>query len=689
MNTSNTMEHVLGIHGIKNDALILEILKEKFGMNFSRKIPSPSPEYPLTYDPPMHLIIAALTAYLTERKKDETDLRLRVMDLVTPEDVLTAGIVPDDSFLRVRLTYTDANFKIGGKTWNGTLKELISRLVSMTDEELEFILSEAKSIFDRSLYVSTSNKYSAIKYMDYIVYSIVQGVMKSDFIVPTCVDVEVVKYDGDIVDAEYDDGFAKGLKQIPPAEDESSPSKPVTRSKKAGPGTDEPQQHVSISSGGSDASTEDADDVDDAEDAGDAEDATESDDDGPGDLTKKDTVIDSITYSGRETSMVCNFIKSTGFLDVFTAAVIQDDPHSTRKNDPDTVVFFRRDSSKSKVLKEVARCGKKSLYQTFFRITKRFLQSDEGFLYQCKNTKKYNLRNMAMNWDTNTKEDAELLLFMFMVIDNAVTHRYIANAIAEDKDNARISGVNEKNRERLMEIGFDDILRFFTSSRTHEYLKIAEERILTDASTFNEILGVVIDVIASVNARDGDGKDGIQIKRGPGRPRKMKSAEPPAKKAKTSRDPVSKTPVHGGAETSTPKNTSRLPLEPENTAAANALCDLSAIHDFDVNDPIKINTVGGEHTVSTALLLEILDLFAKCRKCSPAEVVASMLEHGLNDAGVVAIAGMFGFGPTDRIPFDVVLFITKLAYFNIKRDVDDLMKGQVNDLHTKIRKSFG
>lgn len=687
MNTSNTMEHVLGIKGIKNDGLVLEILKEKFGMNFSKKIPEPPSDYPLTYDPPIHLIVASLTAYIEERKKDESDYRLRVMDIATPEEILLADIVPPGSFLRVRLTYSDDTFKVGGKSWNGTMKEIISRIVNMTDEELEFILSEAKTIYDRSMYVSTSSKYSAFKYIDYIVYSVIHGVTKSDFIIPTCVSGEVVRYNQTDVDTAHDKDTTPEATQEPSFDKDTSPRKPVTRSKKVA-SDDDPQQHVSLVSEGSDESTEDADEAGDA-DAEDTGGDIDSEEHVSGEPGTGDIVINSIVHSGRDTSTIRNFIKSIGFHDVFTVTVIQNDPQSKRKNDPDTVVFFRRDSSKGGVLKEVARCGKKSVYQTFFRITRRFLLSQEGFDYQLENIEKYNLQNLVVDNDVNPPGvHAVLMLLLFMVIDNAVTYQYVTDKIAEDKDSGRVTVVDDKVNKRLSEIAFDDVLRFFTSSRTHEYLKIIEHRIRRDAKSFNDILLVVLDVICTVKRYDVEGIDGHVIKRGPGRPKKIQSTEPPKKKAKTSKKPRTEAVVEKPAETPIPRVVKR-PLDFENAAAANALCDLSSMPDFDVETPIVINTVGGEHTVSTGLLLEILDLIAKCRKCSPTDVVKSMLEHGREDPGVVAIAGLFGFGPTDRVPFDVVLFITKLAYVNIKRDVDDLMRGQVYDLHSKIRKSFG
>ena len=679
MRIMDDTERVLGIRGTQDLEIILQILKRKYEMTFSKKIPTPEQSMPMAFDPPIHLIISLLTSYVIQRKNETSPARKRAENMETPRAMLYR-VIPSGLFARIKLTYADEQFKHIGRSWNPTLIQLIERTIKITDDELEFILSTAVEKLHQAEALSESPKYTLLKYVDYLVYSIINGVPKTDAIIPTCVSVELLPFSG--VDNNDDDGTGAANEDNPtaspkhtsPMDDTPAGSGPVTRQQipqKAGGGSRDASQHDPETTNGAKVSDDmigktvtETDDTNTAN-SGDEVEIEVSEDDPPAPPVQ--------TEDGSDTEWGNRFIASVGFEDIFSMHVIPDDPDATRKNDPDTIVFYRLETVGGRTQRsEVSRCGKKSLHQTFFRVVKRFLTSREGMLFQRARIKE----TFPATFDTSWVEtEPEILLFLFFTITSSVV-----------KFNATLGSLGSDTElpddlmQQIRDVEYDDILRFFISSRVNEYLTIARSRLRSNF-TFNDVPTAIYDVMIAASGQVPASGD-VKIKRGPGRPRKVHAS--PEKKKR--RPVVEKAVVSSDIKTKPVRKVKRS-LETMNHDVAEALCGLghesNSVREDADGDAMVVNTSWARVTVDAPLLLSILDTFSKCRGCTPQTVIDSMVMRGRDEPAVDAIYGLFGFDHDDT--FNLSGFLVRLAQANIERN----NKEESSSMRKKIRQSFG
>ena len=656
-------------------------------MTFSKKIPTPDPSMPMAFDPPIHLIISMLTSYVIQRKNETSPTRKGAENMETPRAMLYR-VIPSGLFARIKLTYADENFKPSGRSWNATLIQLIERTIKISDDELEFILSTAVEKLHQAEALSQSPKYTILKYVDYLVYSIINGVPKTDTIIPSCVSVELLPFSGvDNNDDVDDNGVANEdnptapPKHTPPVDDTTTGSGPVTRQKipqKAGGGSRDASHHDPEATNGAKVSddtigtTDTETDDTNTTNSGDEVEVSVSDDVPPAPPVQKEDASDT-DWGNR-------FIASVGFEDIFSARVIPDDPDATRKNDPDTIVFYRLETVDGGFFPrtqrtEVTRCGKKSLHQTFFRVVKRFLTSQEGTIFQRAPIQE----TFPATFDTSWIEtEPEILLFIFFTITSSVVNlNATLGSLGSDTE------LPDDLMQKIRDVGYDDILRFFISSRVNEYLTIARSR-LPSNFTFNDVPTAIYDVMIAASGQVPVSGD-VQIKRGPGRPRKL-----PGSPEKRKRRPIVEKPVmSSGVKTKSVRKVKRS-LDVMNNDVVEALCELghesNSVREDVGGDAMVVSTSLARVSVDAPLLLSILDTFSACRGCTPQTMIESMIMRGRDEPAVNAIYGLFGFDRDDTSQsFNLSEFLVRLVQANIERNI----KEESSSLIKKIRKSFG
>ena len=669
MHTMDDTERVLGIRGTTDLEIILQILKRKYEMTFSKKIPTPDSSMPMTFDPPIHLIISMLTSYVIQRKNETSPTRKGAENMETPRAMLYR-VIPSGLFARIKLTYSDDTFKPSGRSWNATLTQLIDRTIKISDDDLEFILSTAVEKLHQAEALSESPKYTILKYVDYLVYSIINGVPKSDTIIPTCVSVELLPFSGvdnnddvdDVDEANEANEANEDNPTAPPAG-----AGPVTRQKtpRAGGGSgDDPETTIDAEVSDETLGTNTTNSDDEVE-------VSVSDGVPPAPPVQKDAI---------DTDWGNRFIASVGFEDIFCARVIPDDPDATRKNDPDTIVFYRLETvdggSFSRTQRtEVTRCGKKSLHQTFFRVVKRFLTSQEGTIFQRAPIQE----TFPATFDTSWIEtEPEILLFIFFTITSSVVNlNATLGSLGSD------TALPDNLMQKIRDVGYDDILRFFISSRVNEYLTIARSR-LPSNFTFNDVPNAIYDVMIAASGMVPVSGD-VQIKRGPGRPRKL-----PGSSEKRNRRPVVEKPVVSSDVKTRSVRKVKRSLDVMNHDVVEALCDLghesNSVREDVGGDAMVVITHWARVSVDAPLLLSILDTFSACRGCTPQTMIESMILRGRDEPAVNAIYGLFGFDRDDTSQsFNLSEFLVRLAQANVERNI----KEESSSLLKKIRKSFG
>ena len=635
-------------------------------MTFSKKIPTPDSSMPMTFDPPIHLIVSILTSYVIQRKNETSPTRKGAENMETPRAMLYR-VIPSGLFSRIKLTYADEHFKPSGRSWNSTLIELIDRTIKISDDDLEFILSTAVEKLHQAEALSQSPKYTILKYVDYLVYSIINGVPKSDTIIPTCVSVELLPFSG--VDDDVDD-----VDDVDEANEanEANEDNPTAPPAGAGPLTRQKTPRAGGGSGDDPETTIDAEVSDETlgtntTNSDDEVEVSVSDGVPPAPLVQKDAI---------DTDWGNRFIASVGFEDIFSARVIPDDPDATRKNDPDTIVFYRLETVAGRTQRtEVTRCGKKSLHQTFFRVVKRFLTSQEGTIFQRAPIQE----TFPATFDTSWIEtEPEILLFIFFTITSSVVNLN-ATLGSLGSDTALPTDLMQKIRG----VGYDDILRFFISSRVNEYLTIARSR-LPSNFTFNDVPNAIYDVMIAASGMVAVSGD-VKIKRGPGRPRKL-----PGPPEKRNRRPVVEKPVVSSDVKTRSVRKVKRSVDVMNHDVVEALCDLghesNSVREDVGGDAMVVNTSWARVTVDAPLLLSILDTFSACRGCTPQTMIESMILRGRDEPAVNAIYGLFGFDRDDTSQsFNLSEFLVRMTQANVERNI----KEESSSLLKKIRKSFG
>lgn len=631
-------------------------------MTFSKKIPTPDPSMPMTFDPPIHMIISILTSYVIQRKNETSPTRKGAENMETPRAMLYR-VIPSGLFARIKLTYADEHFKPSGRSWNATLIQLIERTIKISDDDLEFILSTAVEKLHQAEALSQSPKYTILKYVDYLVYSIINGVAKTDTIIPTCVSVELLPFSG--VDNDDVDDVDEANEDNPTASPTGTGPRTRQKTPRAGGGSGDASQHDPEATNGAKVSD---DTIGTTDTETDGTNTANSDDEV--EIEVSDDVPPTQNEEASDTEWGNRFIASVGFEDIFSARVIPDDPDATRKNDPDTIVFYRLETVAGRTQRsEVTRCGKKSLHQTFFRVVKRFLTSQEGTIFQRARIQE----TFPATFDTSWIEtEPEILLFIFFTITSSVVNlNATLGSLGSDTE------LPTDLMQKIRDVGYEDILRFFISSRVNEYLTIARSR-LPPNFTFNDVPNAIYDVMIAASGMVPATGD-VKIKRGPGRPRKA-----PGSSEKRKRRPV----VEKAVVSSVRKV--KRSLDVMNHDVVEALCDLghesNSVREDVGGDAMVVITHWARVSVDAPLLLSILDTFSACRGCTPQTMIESMILRGRDEPAVNAIYGLFGFDRDDTSQsFNLSEFLVRLAQANVERNI----KEESSSLLKKIRKSFG
>jgi len=182
------IERVLKIKGVEDADLIVEIYKQKFNLNFSRRLPEPASKvYPYALDPGVHLILGIVDQYASERTLWKYD---------RPFEVITHALVNDyhDTYVTMRLVVLDGVIRPNPSKWNPVLIEIIERIVKVSDAEMKFILEESKLLYDACLDRTMNTRQALQAYIDFMVRCILLYVPPSGTHIDQCVLIEYKKY---------------------------------------------------------------------------------------------------------------------------------------------------------------------------------------------------------------------------------------------------------------------------------------------------------------------------------------------------------------------------------------------------------------------------------------------------------------------------------------------------------------